>query len=67
MKFFPYFDRQCIRSTTKLVARLAETFYNSLPKHKIELVNGKTLISGSLELSRMVLDSILQSYGAQYI
>jgi len=46
---------------------LAETFYNHLPKHKIELVNGKTLISGSLEISRMVLDSILQSYGAQYI
>lgn len=46
---------------------LAETFYNHLPKHKIELVNGQTLISGSLEVSRMVLDSILQSYGAQYI
>ncbi len=46
---------------------LAKTFYNRLPKHKIELVDGKTLISGGLEVSRMVLDSILQSYGAQYI
>jgi len=46
---------------------LAETFYKHLPKHKIELVNGKTPISGSLEVSRMVLETILQSYGAQYI
>jgi len=46
---------------------LAKTFYNRLPKHKIELVNGKTLISGSLEVSQMVLETILQSYGAQYI
>ena len=46
---------------------LAETFYNHLPKHKIELVNGQTLISGNLEVSRMVLETILQGYGAQYI
>jgi len=46
---------------------LAETFYNRLPKQKIELVNGQTLISGSLEVSRTMLETILQSYGAQYI
>ncbi len=46
---------------------LAETFYNQLPKHKIELVNGQTLISGSREVSRMVLAAILQGYGAEYI
>ncbi len=46
---------------------LAETFYNQLPKNKIELVDGQTLISGSREVSRMVLAAILQGYGAEYI
>lgn len=46
---------------------LAETFYNQLPKNKIELVNGQALISGSRKVSRMVLAAILQGYGAGYI
>ena len=44
-----------------------EDFYDCLPKHKIELVDGQTLISGSREVSRMVLDSILQGYGPGYL
>lgn len=42
-------------------------FYDCLPKHKIELVDGQALISGSREVSRMVLDSILQGYGPGYL
>lgn len=42
-------------------------FYDRLPRHKIELVDGKTLISGSLTTSRMVLEAILQGYGPEYI
>jgi Uma2 family endonuclease len=42
-------------------------FYNRLPRNKIELVDGQTLISGSLRTSRMVLEAILEGYGPEYI
>ncbi len=44
-----------------------QTFYDRLPRNKIELVNGQTLISGSLRTSRMVLQAILEGYGPEYI
>ena len=43
------------------------TFYDRLPRNKIELVDGQTLISGSLQTSRMVLQAILEGYGPEYI
>ena len=42
-------------------------FYDRLPRNKIELVDGKTLISGSLRTSRMVLQAILEGYRPEYI
>ena len=42
-------------------------FYDRLPRHKVELVDGQTLISGSRDTSRMVLEAILQGYGPEYI
>ena len=42
-------------------------FYDRLPRNKIELVDGQTLISGSLRTSRMVLQAILEGYGPEYI
>ncbi len=42
-------------------------FYDRLPRNKIELVDGQTLISGSLQTSRMVLQAILEGYGPEYI
>ncbi len=44
-----------------------QTFYDRLPRNKIELVDGQTLISGSLRTSRMVLQAILEGYGPEYI
>ena len=44
-----------------------QTFYDRLPRNKIELVDGQTLISGSLRTSQMVLQAILEGYGAAYI
>ena len=43
------------------------TFYDRLPRNKIELVDGQTLISGSLHTSRMVLQAILEGYEPEYI
>lgn len=45
----------------------AVSFYDRLPRHSIELVQGACLIGGSLMISRMVLAAILQGYGASYI
>ena len=44
-----------------------QTFYDRLPRNKIELVDGQTLISGSRRTSRMVLQAILEGYGPEYI
>ena len=42
-------------------------FYDRLPRNTIELFDGACLIGGSLPVSRMVLASILQGYGAAYL
>ena len=42
-------------------------FYDYLPKHKVELFEGRVLIGSSLRVARMVLDRILRGYGPEYI
>ena len=43
------------------------TFYDSLPKYKIELINGVLFINGDLIYNRLVLEHILRGYGIDYI
>jgi hypothetical protein len=45
----------------------AVNFYDRLPRHSIELIQGSCLISSSRQISRMVLAAKLQGYGASYI
>jgi len=42
-------------------------FYDALPKHKAELVDGKLIIGGSLEKSAMMLSYMVEALGAQYV
>jgi hypothetical protein len=45
----------------------SSTFFERLPRRNIELVDGACLIGGSLQASRMVLASMLQTYGAEIV
>lgn len=42
-------------------------FYDALPKHKAELVDGKLIIGGSLEKSAMMLSYMVEALGAKYV
>lgn len=42
-------------------------FYEALPKHKAELVDGKLVIGGSLEKSAMMLGYMVEKLGAAYV
>jgi len=42
-------------------------FYNALPKHKAELVDGKMYIAGSLAKSAMLLGYMVEKLGAAYV
>jgi hypothetical protein len=52
---------------SNLLSMEAVNFYDRLPRHSIELIQGSCLISSSRQISRMVLATILQGYGASYI
>jgi hypothetical protein len=42
-------------------------FYDALPKHKAELVDGKMFVGGSLEKSAMTLGYMVEKLGATYV
>ena len=42
-------------------------FYNALPKHKAELVDGQLYIGGSLAKSAMTLGYMVEKLGAKYV
>lgn len=42
-------------------------FYDALPKHKAELVDGKMIVGGSLEKSAMTLGYMVENLGAKYV
>jgi hypothetical protein len=42
-------------------------FYDALPKRKVELVGGKMLVAGDLGKSAMMMASIIEGYGAEYV
>lgn len=42
-------------------------FYDALPKHKAELVDGKMIVGGSLTKSAMTLGYMVENLGAQYV
>ncbi len=42
-------------------------FYDALPKHKAELVDGKMYIAGSLAKSAMALGYMVEKLGADYV
>ncbi len=42
-------------------------FYDALPKHKAELVDGRFIIGGNLRKSAMMLAYMVENLGAQYV
>ena len=42
-------------------------FYEALPKHKAELVDGQMYIAGSLAKSAMALGYMVEKLGAAYV
>ena len=47
--------------------RKSRKFYDALPKHKAELVDGKMIVGGSLEKSAMTLGYMVENLGAKYV
>lgn len=44
-----------------------DTFYNALPKHKVEHLDGKMYVAGSLRKSAMVLEYMVENLGAEAV
>jgi hypothetical protein len=59
-----YLLRQIVMSRNM---KASMRFYEALPKHKAELVDGQLLIGGSLAKSAMALGYMLAHLGAAYV
>ncbi len=52
---------------TKEKRRKSFRFYDALPKHKAELIDGKLILGGSLSKSAMALGYMVENLGAAYV